>query len=418
MMASIVNLIRQSMPLDRFLLIVFCFTLSCFMTLKADNRFYISGIRVDVKDTSAAQARIKAITQGQRKAFKMLIEQLLSSEDQTSLVQPTENQLNAMIQDFEVQNEKNSKVRYIGTFAFQFYPTKVQEFLNQKEKTVLPMATNEKILVLPIYEENGKVLLWQEDNVWRNAWNQANDLKSFYLLPLGDLTDILDFPERMAFKKDFARLQILRERYHAGYILLTVLKHDAPFNLSLYIYDGESLNYLEEDFPLLGDLSLTPTLIQKALNKTLALIENFFAETKSGITLEKSSFEGRIMFQNHQEWLKNQKILSTVPGVRSFEVISLQRGQALIRLHHNGPEKRILKALEKKGFTVSWPSKTMDSKFTNSNIIELRFENSQNQEFTHRQNQESAAYLKYKSVPQSKNELKEFNKDFYETSEN
>ncbi|MGI4850743.1 MAG: DUF2066 domain-containing protein [Janthinobacterium lividum] len=398
------------MPFHKLCFVFFYLVFLSVISSQANDRFYVADIRVDIKDTSAAQARLKAITQGQQKAFKMLIEQLLSPEDQNSLVPPTENQLNAMIQDFEVQNEKNSNVRYIGTLAFQFYPAKVQEFLKQKEKSVLPIGLNKKILVLPIYEKNQKTLLWQEDNPWRNAWNHAADLKSTYVLPLGDLNDILDFPERTALDKDVKRLQILRERYRSGYILLAILKHDAPFELNLFLYDAEGLSYSEENLTLLGDTTLTPALIQKALTKATEMMDKFSTEHKAEMTTEKQSFEAQVFFQNHQEWSQIQKLFAKAALVRSFDIISLQRRQATIQIYHTGAKDRVFQALEKQGFEVYDSSEK-----TLIKGVELRLHNLQDSSPIKNVKEKNQRHFKNDTYQDSTHEV---DQNFYENLEN
>ena len=356
-MASIELNYRQSMP---FFISLICLIFSqiifspCYR-LQANDSFYVSDIRIDVKDHSSAQARLKAIAQGQLKAFEVLTERLLSSKDQSSLAQPSENQLNTMIQNFEVLHEKNSATRYIGIFAFQFHPKKVQDFLKQSGKTILPADINEKILVLPIFksEEDKKIILWQDNNPWRHAWNQGIDATSPYSLPLGDLEDILEFPEQTALNRDFGRLQSLRQRYHTGYVLVAVLKQGCPFELALFLYNDQGLRLSEDNISLLGETTLTPKLMNSARHKVMTIVDNTLSEDKIDQQHNRQDvLELQISFCNHQEWLKIQKIISTAALIRSFDVVSLQKRRAVVQLHSVAADRRIFQTLEKKGLKV------------------------------------------------------------------
>src|SRR5262249_1516926 len=87
---------------------------------EAANPYEVTGVPVDVTASDAATARDQAIVQGQRKAFTMLMEQLLGADKAPSVAVPSDAALGNMVQDFEVESERLSSVRYIGTMTFRF----------------------------------------------------------------------------------------------------------------------------------------------------------------------------------------------------------------------------------------------------------------------------------------------------------
>src|SRR5262249_33724531 len=86
----------------------------------AANPYVVSGVPVDVTAADAATARDQAIVEGQRKAFSMLMEQLVGTEKAATIQVPSDSQLSAMVQDFEVESERLSSVRYIGVMTYRF----------------------------------------------------------------------------------------------------------------------------------------------------------------------------------------------------------------------------------------------------------------------------------------------------------
>jgi len=82
--------------------------------------YVVSGVPVDVTAADAVTARDQAILEGQRKAFAMLMEQQLGTEKAAAIKTPGDNQLSAMVQDFEVESERVSGVRYVGVMTFRF----------------------------------------------------------------------------------------------------------------------------------------------------------------------------------------------------------------------------------------------------------------------------------------------------------
>jgi hypothetical protein len=88
--------------------------------LAAAPPYVVSGVPVDVTAADAAAARDQAIVEGQRQAFGMLMEQLLGPEQAAAIPTPSDAELSRMVQDFEVESERVSSVRYIGLMTFRF----------------------------------------------------------------------------------------------------------------------------------------------------------------------------------------------------------------------------------------------------------------------------------------------------------
>jgi len=86
----------------------------------AAEPYVVSGVPVDVTAADSATARDQAIVEGQRKAFSMLMEQLLGVDKAPTIQTPNDAQLAGMVQDFEVESERLSSVRYIGVMTYRF----------------------------------------------------------------------------------------------------------------------------------------------------------------------------------------------------------------------------------------------------------------------------------------------------------
>ena len=77
--------------------------------------YTVSGIPVDVTAADAATARDQAIVEGQRAALQMLVENMMGAEKAaTDPVAQRRRAIRDMVQDFEVESERLSSVRYVG----------------------------------------------------------------------------------------------------------------------------------------------------------------------------------------------------------------------------------------------------------------------------------------------------------------
>jgi hypothetical protein len=103
----------------------------CLVGRPADARPYeVSGVQVDVTAADAATARDQAIVEGQRKALQMLIEDLVGIEKAAQVPLPGDDAISEMVQDFEVESERLSSVRYIGVLTYRFDPLLVGDLLS------------------------------------------------------------------------------------------------------------------------------------------------------------------------------------------------------------------------------------------------------------------------------------------------
>jgi hypothetical protein len=107
--------------------------------------YTVSGIPVDVTAENAAAARDQAIVQGQRAALKALVENMMGSEKAAQISLPSDDEIAGMVQDFEVESERLSAVRYVGTLTFRFLSDPVDQLVGRMPagtvQTTAPMPT-------------------------------------------------------------------------------------------------------------------------------------------------------------------------------------------------------------------------------------------------------------------------------------
>jgi len=93
--------------------------------------YVVSGVPVDVTAADSATARDQAIAEGQRKAFGMLMQQLVGTDKAATIQTPSDAQLSTMVQDFEVESERLSSVRYIGVLTYRFDAASIDSIIGK-----------------------------------------------------------------------------------------------------------------------------------------------------------------------------------------------------------------------------------------------------------------------------------------------
>ncbi|HEX6092361.1 MAG TPA: hypothetical protein VFZ07_03355 [Dongiaceae bacterium] len=106
--------------------------------------YTVSGIPVDVTAADASTARDQAIVDGQRAALQKLVENMMGVEKDKEIPIPSDDEISAMVQDFEVETERVSSVRYVGSLTYRFLSDPVDRLVGRApagtlDTTAMPM---------------------------------------------------------------------------------------------------------------------------------------------------------------------------------------------------------------------------------------------------------------------------------------
>jgi hypothetical protein len=161
-------------------------------------------VPVDATAASAAQAREAARGEGQRRAFRALLERLVPASEWRRLPRVDDATLTNMVTDFEVAGERSSAVRYLADYSFRFRPDDVRRLLRDNG---IPFAETKSkpVVVLPVLVRGERAVLWEDPNPWRTAWAglKPDGLVPF-AVPRGEATDAaaIDAPAALQAKPD------------------------------------------------------------------------------------------------------------------------------------------------------------------------------------------------------------------------
>ncbi|MGD9649865.1 MAG: DUF2066 domain-containing protein [Dongiaceae bacterium] len=193
----------------------------------ADDLFTVRGVQVDVTAASASAARDQAMSEAQNRALAQLLASL--SADPNNLPNVDKKNIGSYVKGMEVEQEKSSTVRYIGSFAVSFYPDAIRQLLRDNGMRFSEVKSR-PVLLLPVLEYQGGKLLWEENNLWKQAL--ANPLIAAGLvpiiIPLGDMNDLQQAPAEQVMAFDPQSLDALAQKYDAGetYIAETSLRQN------------------------------------------------------------------------------------------------------------------------------------------------------------------------------------------------
>lgn len=356
----------------RLLRLLFIVLLAGFSAVPAvaqnpDSGVYeVTGVPADVTADSAAHARDEAVKQGQRAALEQLLQRL--GADSTLAAKLSDDDIAALVQSFEVENERSSSVRYLGTFTVQFRPGAVRNFLGGHNASFSDTVSR-PVLVLPVMMNNGHPVLWEENTSWRQAWDSGAHGGGLVpvVLPTGGLDDIalLSTDEAMAGKDD--SLAALANKYQAGSVLVTVLDGDltkpgSSLTVELRRYDasGASLSNTSVVLAVPADKKELDALMPQAVKQVRTQLEADWRQEQGGEAASANPDTGAappteagptaflpvdVPIATLAEWEKIRQKLDHVPSIRHAEIITLARGLTNIEIEFTGDIPQLQNAL-------------------------------------------------------------------------
>ncbi len=211
----------------RFAFAVATLLVSLAATLPASAQNYeVSDVRAQASAADAVEAQVLAIEKGQRDGLRTLLRQLAGDGA------PGVSGLS--IQDyvvsFEVLSEEVGPTSYGATLAVTYDRRAVDQLLNRGGSGGTTVAREElpPAVVVPVWETGAGTRLWEADNAWKQAWDQAvdNNAVARFVVPLGDLQDLAAVDAQRALQGDQAALQNLAQRYGADTVVVARLVGD------------------------------------------------------------------------------------------------------------------------------------------------------------------------------------------------
>lgn len=327
--------------------------------------YNVTGVTVDVTSDSAAKARDQAITDAQRAGFTQLLDRLgaeSSAGDKLSA-----NDLATLVQNFEVQNEHVSPVRYIGTFTVQFRPLAVRAYLNSRKATYND-SQGQPVLILPVMKNGAIVSLWDEQSAhWQKLWNDAARAGGIVpiLVPAGTPEDknLLTAADAVAGKTD--AIKPLIDKYQVSGAVVATLNGSFDNPAAGFTIDLQHFGGGYDDASDVAHITVTGTTDKSAIDA--ALMQNI---NKIRVGIEKDARKSpappalasppaqtwsdeepparlpvTVQFNTLAEWADIQRRLLATPGIRRVDVISVGRGVTEIELGFAGKPEDIQLAL-------------------------------------------------------------------------
>lgn len=158
-------------------LAVMCAVLAAFAVpaaAQAPDPFVVAGVPVDVTGATALDARSRALAEGQRAAFRRLLQRMTPEDAWPNLPPASDDNVQATVRGFQIASERASATRYIAKLDIAFHREAVRRLLRDAGLPFTETAARPTV-VLPVWRDAAGIQLWEPTNPWRQAWEARTE---------------------------------------------------------------------------------------------------------------------------------------------------------------------------------------------------------------------------------------------------
>lgn len=342
---------------------VLAVSLLCAWSAQANDemvRLYtVFGIRVDETAATANEARTLAIAKAENEAWQRLVVKLTSNTDASNVLPPPGRLISDYILGFDVVEEKNSKVRYVATINVSFDPKKMQALFTERNISYV-LFPAPPTLIIPIWIADGSIHLWEDSNLFRTAWQNADRQNRLtdVRLPEGTLEEQLNVTAEAMLEEDFGQfIPDFGAHYGAHTVERVVAEgtYDLLGNLTELVVTAMAEHSQQEQYVLRVSINPGQEAALELDRIVSTILDDRDREWKrlaltSGIGV--NALELVVKVASGAEWAEMTRSLSTVPLVQAVEpqVISFPESQLAIR--YQGTFDQLQIALKTRGLSL------------------------------------------------------------------
>ena len=313
--------------------------------------YTVSGIKVDETAETAAAARDRAVAAGHRLAFERLTARLVPRAGRERLPPLDAPQIPPMVSSFGIDEEKTSDVRYLGQLTFRFREADVRRHFRSKGVSFAE-TRSKPVLVLPLYEDAGALLLWDKPNPWFEAWRTLLPVDGLLplLLPAGDLADIRDLSPEQAARGEADRLKALADRYGAAAVVAMrasarIRSGSRSLTVTIRFFGGERHGKTETLEFAYDERKGLDEVIGRAARDAADRLEDDWKTANLLRFDDRQELVAAVPLAGLRDWVSIRSRLRSAEPLSEARLVSISRREATVRMSYFGASDQLRLAL-------------------------------------------------------------------------
>ena len=325
--------------------------------------FSVRNVQEDIHDENLSQARNRALLAGQRDAFQTLMQRLTAQADWPRLPQPSDSELQDLVLDVGIDQEKRSAVRTLVTLSVRFKPDAIRRLLRGAGIAYADWR-GRPVMVLPVWRTDAGPVLAEAPNPWRDLWRSGavQGLVPLAVASAEQIDGVATAAQAAAAGPDL--LADLGQRLNSQDVLVLVVAlqkpEAAPARLDLTVIGAGPVGGMVAAATGGGrsytaEAGETPDqMLRRAADDIARTADDGW---KAGNLLQfdrSAALTVMIPLTGLDDWLGVRDKLARSTPVRSYEVAALARTEAALVLHYVGEQAQLESVLMQNGLVLTW----------------------------------------------------------------
>lgn len=309
--------------------------------------FTVTGVPVDVRAENVNLARGLALLEGQRAAFQTLLQRLTATADAQKLPRLSDEELQDLVLDVGIDQEKRSAVRYLATLSVRFKPDAVRRLLRGANIAYAEWRGRPVVVVALTSGEDGQPPA-DGSNPWREVWRAGAGQGVVPMqMPAVDPVDAAD-PGTLAQRlnaQDLVVTQAVVQRIEGGRVKLDVTTQA----------QGPVAGVLAGSRSYVGETGESAEMVLRRAAEDMVRAINDGWKAGNMLQFDRiASLAVMVPLGGLDDWLALRERLNRSTPVRAFEVAALSKAEAALVLHYVGDQQQLSQVLMQNSLVLSW----------------------------------------------------------------
>jgi hypothetical protein len=315
----------------------------------SDTMFTVAHVHVDANGYSASVAQTVAFAQGRPKAWDIMFRRMARQQDWSKEPKLSDIDLQRLVRNFTVSNERRSTTRYTADITYYFNPAAVARVL-RASNIAYAQSTARRFLLLPMSPA------FARGSQWTNAFVAPRfaDALVPFTLPIGDALDASALVRLDFNNTTWLDIADVAERVHATEAVLALVTIEtAQRKLQIAIKRigiGEAPMQTTIEVPYYQTpYSAFPT----AADATMSAIAEMWKQRSAVDYSQKGTITLDARAGSLEQWSSLQAQLATVPNITSVRVDAMDIGEARITVGYLGTLDQLREGLAQANLQIA-----------------------------------------------------------------
>lgn len=347
--------------------VAFAIALSLFMPMHhalAEGSFLNTEVQVDVSGKDAADAREQAMAKAQQEGLQDLLSKL-TSPDQVQLILTNldADRIASIVSSTEVLDEKITSNRYRARLMMSYDGDEISRMIDGDlgNTNISIKSSVGSFLIIPGYQEDGKLMLWDETNPWRSAFRMVGlEIGSGdIVVPYGDSRDSAIVNASTMSYANYASLVPLTVRYGVSDVVIVKARYthtpDPQIEVVKRRINRTQNEVSSQTFRADPSENKQDLMLRVARDIASQILHKKVEELETVKSVQGGDHHTVMMLASIstlRSWTELRERLKQLPMIDKLEMIAIAPQQVDMIVHFRGAPKSLAQALSAKNIRL------------------------------------------------------------------